>query len=193
MSASTARSRSRDGGAAALGAGDLGICLSRLTKGTGRVKALQHPAVPSLVAGIAASLAAATVTAPAPEKAPRFAFPVDGRARIGMEEAQRFGGARDHGGQDVFARCGTPVVAAHGGRVRRATFEGAAGNYVVVDGRGGRSFVYMHLRRPSRFREGDAVRLPSALRDLDRARLVPGPGDRSLRRAAQLAPGVYLT
>jgi murein DD-endopeptidase MepM/ murein hydrolase activator NlpD len=114
--------------------------------------------VSSLVAGIAASLAAAAVAPPAPEKAPRFAFPVDGRARIGMEEAQRFGGARDHGGQDVFARCGTPVIAAHAGRVRRATFEGAAGNYVVVDGDGGRSFVYMHLRRPARAREGRAVR-----------------------------------
>lgn len=115
--------------------------------------------MPSLVAGIAASLAAATtVAAPAPQKAPRFVFPIDGKARIGMEEAQRFGGARDHGGQDIFARCGTPVLAAHGGRVRRATFEGAAGNYVVINGDGGRSFVYMHLRRPARVREGEKVR-----------------------------------
>jgi murein DD-endopeptidase MepM/ murein hydrolase activator NlpD len=113
--------------------------------------------VPSLVAGIAASLAAAAAAAPAPEKAPRFVFPVDGKARIGMEEAQRFGGARDHGGQDVFARCGTPVLAAHAGRVRRATFEGAAGNYVVIQGDGGRAFVYMHLRRPAPFGEGDKV------------------------------------
>ena len=112
----------------------------------------------SLVAGIAASLAAAATAAPAPEKAPQFVFPVDGRARIGMEEAQRFGGARGHGGQDVFARCGTPVLAAHAGRVRRATFEAAAGNYVVVDGDGGRGFVYMHLRRPARVREHEKVK-----------------------------------
>jgi murein DD-endopeptidase MepM/ murein hydrolase activator NlpD len=107
---------------------------------------------------------AATLSAPtwlrradavAPPRA--SAFPVAGPFRIGLEAAQRFGGARDHKGQDVFARCGTPVVAARGGRVRRATFEGAGGHYVVVDLRGGGSEVYMHLRQAALVAVGDRV------------------------------------
>jgi murein DD-endopeptidase MepM/ murein hydrolase activator NlpD len=122
----------------------------------------------SLVAGIATVLAAATAPAPATPSvatqahradvgAPAFIFPVDGPARIGTEPAQRFGGVRGHGGQDVFAGCGTPVVAARAGTVRRSTYEGAAGNYAVVDGPDGRSYVYMHLRGPARADEGDTV------------------------------------
>jgi murein DD-endopeptidase MepM/ murein hydrolase activator NlpD len=122
----------------------------------------------SLVAGIATVLAAATAPAPATPSAATqahradvpaadFTFPVDGPARIGTEPAQRFGGVRGHDGQDVFADSGTPVVAARAGTVQRSTYEGAAGNYAVVDGPDGRSYVYMHLRAPARVTEGGTV------------------------------------
>ena len=45
---------------------------------------------------------------------------------------QRFGGARGHQGQDIFAECGTPLVAAHGGVVKHNDVEGRTGNYLVV-------------------------------------------------------------
>ena len=122
----------------------------------------------ALLPTIAASVAAAVAGAPAPLAAqtqlrradvPRrqFVFPIAGRARIGLEAGQRFGGLRGHRGQDVFARCGTPVLAAHSGTVRLVKYEGAAGNYLVVDAPDKRSYVYMHLRRLPRLAEGDTV------------------------------------
>ena len=45
-----------------------------------------------------------------------------------------------------MAACGTPLVAARGGAVQYAGYEGSAGNYVVIDGRGtGLDFMYAHL------------------------------------------------
>jgi murein DD-endopeptidase MepM/ murein hydrolase activator NlpD len=58
-----------------------------------------------------------------------------------------FGGVRGHQGQDIFAACGTPLVAAHGGVVKYAGFHGRAGNYVVIDNHGASTdYAYMHLR-----------------------------------------------
>lgn len=83
-------------------------------------------------------------------------FPVRGRPR-GWGDG--FGAGRNHRGQDIFARCGTPLVAARGGKVRWNRWHGAAGWYVVIAGRGtGRDYVYMHLRRRSKLRPGQTVR-----------------------------------
>jgi murein DD-endopeptidase MepM/ murein hydrolase activator NlpD len=79
-------------------------------------------------------------------------FPVRGRHTYGTGPAA-FGAQRDghtHQGQDVFARCGTPLVAARGGVVKLNQFERSAGNYIVIDGDGTDvDYVYMHLRDPS--------------------------------------------
>jgi murein DD-endopeptidase MepM/ murein hydrolase activator NlpD len=88
----------------------------------------------------------------------RYRFPVIG-AHDYAEEAARFGGGRGHQGQDVFAACGTPIVAARGGVVKFKQFQSAAGNYVVIDGaRTGVDFGYMHLREAALVDEGDRVR-----------------------------------
>jgi murein DD-endopeptidase MepM/ murein hydrolase activator NlpD len=114
--------------------------------------------------GVIASAASADQP-PAPEAADTFefrpyAFPVDGRHTFG-EGAAAFGagrGGHPHQGQDVFADCGTPVVAARGGVVRHKDFQAAAGNYVVIDGDGtGHDTAYMHLRDPAPVDEGDRV------------------------------------
>jgi len=90
-----------------------------------------------------------------------YAFPVLGPHNYGQGGA-RFGAGRSghsHQGHDVMARCGTPLVAARGGRVRYSGFQGAAGNYVVIDGKGtGYDTAYMHLLRPSPLRAGMTVR-----------------------------------
>jgi murein DD-endopeptidase MepM/ murein hydrolase activator NlpD len=90
-----------------------------------------------------------------------YAFPLLGPHSLG-DAANRFGAPRaghTHEGQDVLARCGTPIVAARGGRVQYAGYQSAAGNYIVIDGRGtGYDMAYMHLREPSLLREGEAVR-----------------------------------
>ncbi len=90
-----------------------------------------------------------------------YAFPVLGVHDFGDAEA-RFGAARSghtHQGQDVMAACGTPLVAARGGTVQYAGYEGNAGNYVVIDGKGtGFDFMYAHLAEPSPLHTGDSVR-----------------------------------
>jgi murein DD-endopeptidase MepM/ murein hydrolase activator NlpD len=90
-----------------------------------------------------------------------FAFPILGAHEFGGA-AGRFGAGRSghtHEGQDVMAQCGTPLVAARGGRVQYSGYQGAAGNYLVIDGKG-TSFDmgYMHLLEPSPLQEGEIVR-----------------------------------
>jgi murein DD-endopeptidase MepM/ murein hydrolase activator NlpD len=84
-------------------------------------------------------------------------FPVRGAHDYGTQE-NRFGGARDHRGQDVLARCGEPVVAALGGRVSDVKWEAAAGNYAVVRAANGTSQVYMHLRDAASVDAGERIR-----------------------------------
>ncbi len=90
-----------------------------------------------------------------------YAFPVLGPHEFGMG-AGRFGAARTghtHQGQDVMAACGTPLVAARGGTVQYAGYEGNAGNYIVIDGRGTPDdFMYAHLAEPSPLHTGETVR-----------------------------------
>ncbi len=87
-------------------------------------------------------------------------FPIRGRHDFGGSNAD-FGSGRSghsHQGQDVFARCGTPLVAARGGKIKFKQYHAAAGNYIVIDGAGtNRDYVYMHLAEPSPFSPGDRV------------------------------------
>lgn len=90
-----------------------------------------------------------------------YAFPILGAHEFGIG-AGRFGAPRSghtHQGQDVMASCGTPLVAARGGIVQYSGYEGNAGNYVVIDGRGtGNDFMYAHLAEPSPLHGGETVR-----------------------------------
>jgi murein DD-endopeptidase MepM/ murein hydrolase activator NlpD len=115
----------------------------------------------------------ATATAPAARKASSsttlslgfsfygYAFPILGTHDYGSA-GSRFGAARSghtHQGQDVMAACGTPLVAARGGQVQMSTWDDAAGNYVVIDGKGTQNdFMYAHLAEPSPLKEGETVR-----------------------------------
>src|SRR4051794_8156498 len=113
---------------------------------------------------------AAAILAPAPAGAwamfdtpveidlPDHVFPIRGPHDLGRNPANTFGGGRGHRGQDMFADCGTPVIAAGAGRVVHAGFEGAAGNYLVVhDPDSGQDAVYMHLLHTPRLAEGESV------------------------------------
>jgi len=87
-------------------------------------------------------------------------FPVRGRHGFG-DAANAFGAGRaghSHQGQDVLAKCGTPLVAAVGGVVRTRAVQSLAGNYVVIDDPiTKRSYVYAHLRTPAIVRPGQRV------------------------------------
>jgi murein DD-endopeptidase MepM/ murein hydrolase activator NlpD len=87
-------------------------------------------------------------------------FPVRGAHGYG-DAANGFGAGRDghsHQGQDVLAKCATPLVAAVGGVVRTRAVQWAAGNYVVIDDPiTKQSYVYAHLRSRAIVRPGQRV------------------------------------
>jgi len=90
-----------------------------------------------------------------------YAFPILGAHEFGGA-AGRFGAGRSghtHQGQDTMAACGTPLVAARGGTVQYAAYQYAAGNYLVIDGKGTTfDFMYAHLAEPSPLKTGETVR-----------------------------------
>ncbi|MBI5104070.1 MAG: M23 family metallopeptidase [Solirubrobacterales bacterium] len=84
-------------------------------------------------------------------------FPIRGEHDLGQSATNGFGGARGHKGQDMFAGCGTPIVAARGGTVTWAAYHSRAGNYAVITDDTGRSHAYMHMRRPALAKRGEKV------------------------------------
>jgi len=73
-------------------------------------------------------------------------FPIAGPHDLGRSPTNGFGGGRGHTGQDMFAACGTPVVASQGGRIREADYDPAGGNFIVLtEKHTGLDAVYMHL------------------------------------------------
>jgi murein DD-endopeptidase MepM/ murein hydrolase activator NlpD len=89
-------------------------------------------------------------------------FPIRGphadRGAAGAFGVARNGG-RTHEGFDVNAPCGTPLVAARGGRVVRAVYDPVLyGNLVIVRGeRTQRDYWYAHMKHTTRLRVGDHV------------------------------------
>ncbi len=81
-------------------------------------------------------------------------FPLRGKHTYG----DGLGAGRGHMGQDVFAKCGTKLEAARGGRVQTNAYQAAAGNYLVIDGaKTGQDYVYMHMEERGRPAEGTRV------------------------------------
>lgn len=85
----------------------------------------------------------------------KFRFPLAVKHGYG----DGYGAGRGHEGQDVFAKCGSKLLAVRGGRVQMNDFQSAAGNYLVIDGKGtATDFMYAHMLQPSPLREGQRVR-----------------------------------
>lgn len=91
----------------------------------------------------------------------RLRFPVRGKADYGGAIA-RFGVARPghaHGGQDVFAPAGTPLVAVSDAVVADAGSGDARGNHLALyDRENRRTYVYFHMQSATRLAKGDRVR-----------------------------------
>jgi murein DD-endopeptidase MepM/ murein hydrolase activator NlpD len=113
--------------------------------------------------GATASSAQAPPTLPRAKTAPgtflfqRHIFPIRGAHTFGTGAAA-FGGGRGHQGQDTFAKCGTPLVAARAGVVKFKQYHSRAGHYIVIDGEDeGYDYAYMHMREAALVDEGDHV------------------------------------
>jgi murein DD-endopeptidase MepM/ murein hydrolase activator NlpD len=102
----------------------------------------------------ALSLVATEVAPQLPPEPPATAFPVHGSYDMGTA-VNGFGGGRGHDGQDIFADCGTPVVAARAGKVVEVATEGAEGNYVVLETADGHQQAYLHLLHPRSVSPGE--------------------------------------
>jgi murein DD-endopeptidase MepM/ murein hydrolase activator NlpD len=78
-----------------------------------------------------------------------YRFPLD----VDYTWGDGFGAGRNHEGQDIFARCASPILATRAGRVQRVDFDPSAGNYVVIDGNGTKvDTMYGHMLRRSALR-----------------------------------------
>jgi murein DD-endopeptidase MepM/ murein hydrolase activator NlpD len=77
----------------------------------------------------------------------RLTVPVAGVARSSLRSSwgEPRSGHRRHQGIDIFARRGTPVVAASDGEVVRVGHDRLGGNVVWVAGGGARLYYYAHL------------------------------------------------
>jgi murein DD-endopeptidase MepM/ murein hydrolase activator NlpD len=84
-------------------------------------------------------------------------FPIRGRHDLGQSATNNFGGGRGHQGQDMFAACGTPLVAVKSAKVQFSAYQSRAGNYLVLQSSDGQSYAYMHMRDRALVRKGDVV------------------------------------
>jgi murein DD-endopeptidase MepM/ murein hydrolase activator NlpD len=67
-------------------------------------------------------------------------------------------GKRSHRGQDIFAPCGSMLVAVTNARVIYRGKQSAAGNYIVLRSKALRQdFAYMHLQSPAPLSKGQIV------------------------------------
>jgi murein DD-endopeptidase MepM/ murein hydrolase activator NlpD len=84
-------------------------------------------------------------------------FPVAGSHTLG----QGFGAARSghsHQGQDIFAACGTPLVAVSRAKVKWVSYQGSAGNYVVIRNKKlHQDYMYAHLATRGSVTKGQVV------------------------------------
>jgi murein DD-endopeptidase MepM/ murein hydrolase activator NlpD len=92
----------------------------------------------------------------------RAIFPLRGTHSYGGA-GSRFGAPRSghtHQGQDVSAACGTPLVAAQGGKVMTRSYQASgAGYYIVIKGKVSKQdSVYMHMKGPGAVAVGQTVK-----------------------------------
>ena len=107
------------------------------------------------IAVATAAFAAPSSLASAGEVDDNYVFPLPSKHEYG----DGFGAGRGHDGQDIFAKCGRNLVAAHDGNVQMAESDRSGyGNILVLDVKGsGIDLLYAHMQGKATVREGDKV------------------------------------
>ncbi len=84
-----------------------------------------------------------------------YVFPLPAKHTYG----DGFGAGRGHDGQDLFAKCGRKLVAAHDGKVQMARYDNSGyGNIFVLDVKGTDvDLLYAHMRKKAIPKVGDKV------------------------------------
>jgi murein DD-endopeptidase MepM/ murein hydrolase activator NlpD len=96
-----------------------------------------------------------TPTTPAPTGS--MIFPVAGPHTFG-DGIGASRGTRSHQGQDIMAACGTPLVAISRAKVKWVSYQGAAGNYVVIRNKKlKQDYFYAHLATRAPLVKGQIV------------------------------------
>lgn len=102
----------------------------------------------SLAAAVALNLGGAPMT-PAWAAGAQECFPPPTSCRISSHFGNRFHPVRHewrlHKGTDFACPTGTPLVSVEDGIVSRASYDVGGGNFVVVRGKSGREFKYLHM------------------------------------------------
>jgi murein DD-endopeptidase MepM/ murein hydrolase activator NlpD len=117
----------------------------------------------TLLATLLCAFGAGAADSKSGDQQPPQIFPVRGphhdRGPVGDFGALRSGG-RTHEGFDIVAACGTPLVAARGGKVLQNDFDPVLdGNEILIHARGtGRNYRYSHLLKPAIPPVGEVVR-----------------------------------
>ena len=98
-------------------------------------------------------------------------FPVDGPHAYGDRFGAPRSGGRTHEGQDLWAACGTRLVAARGGEVQAIGYSDALyGWYVTLDGRAtSRDQLYSHLQPDLNVQRGECVRTGDRIGEVGRS------------------------
>lgn len=93
-----------------------------------------------------------------------YVFPIQGDWNYGGASTDFGDRGGSHEGIDLFAKCGTPLVAASAGTIKAVKWDDRGGNYIVItDTPSGEDQVYMHMKAPSPLKVGDAVTSGSAV------------------------------
>jgi murein DD-endopeptidase MepM/ murein hydrolase activator NlpD len=103
-----------------------------------------------LIPAVAVVALTTLIVAPA-SATQQYRYPLTGPHNYGDLAVTGFGVTRANGtihlGQDIIAECGTPIVAAHAGKVESVGYSNGYGYYVVLRGEGTRfDFVYGHMK-----------------------------------------------
>jgi murein DD-endopeptidase MepM/ murein hydrolase activator NlpD len=133
------------------------LALSVFASSTGQAADAGGTRMPDPVGVDAGETANAPVKVAIVDTRAKAVFPIRGRHDLGEGATNRFGGGRGHQGQDMFAACGTPLVAALDAKVQHKGFQSSAGHYLVLQDAAGRSYAYMHMRKPALVKKGQRV------------------------------------
>ena len=100
-----------------------------------------------------------TTTDPSAPTAPpgSMVFPVAGAHTFGQGVGAPRAG-HTHQGQDIMASCGTPLVSVSRAKVKWVSFQGAAGNYVVIRNKKlHQDYMYAHLAARASVTKGQVL------------------------------------